>query len=100
MISIYNKSNRAIYSAYLRWWNESECCYDQEILEDVDTDLAKKWDPTIDMYVMTHYELKEWRHLWADEVCCARLGTASLLGRGDYQFECSMSHGVRWRCKA
>lgn len=52
MISIYNKSNRAIYGAYLRWWNESECCYDQDILEDVDTDLAKKWDPMTWMYVM------------------------------------------------
>lgn len=99
MINIYNKTNNQIYYAELRKWNDRRYRYGPDMFPKVDPVLSKKWDPTIDMYVMTHHELKEWRHLWADEVCCARLGTASLLGRGDYQFECSMSHGIKWRCK-
>lgn len=88
MISIYNKSNRAIYSAYLRWWNESECCYDQDILEDVDTDLAKKWDSTIDMYVMNQAELVAWEDFWIEEVSDAIVSRSDLLDEGDYNFCC------------
>ena len=88
MISIYNKSNRAIYSAYLRRWNESECCYDQDILEDVDTDLAKKWDSMIDMYVMNQAELVAWEDFWIEEVSDAIVGRSDLLDEGDYNFCC------------
>lgn len=88
MISIYNKSNRAIYSAYLRRWNESECCYDQDILEDVDTDLAKKWDSMIDMFVMNQAELVAWEDFWIEEVSDAIVGRSDLLDAGDYNFCC------------
>ena len=64
MITIYNKSNRSTYSAYLRRWNDTECCYDQDILEEIDTDLAKKWDSMIEMYVMDHNEVKGWCDFW------------------------------------
>lgn len=88
MISIYNKSNRAIYSAYLRLWNEEECCYDPDILEDVDTDLAKKWDPTIDMFVMDQEELDEWCDFWHTEAECAMIGCYDLFDEGEYVFFC------------
>lgn len=95
MITIYNKTNNQIYYAELRKWNDRRYHYGPDMFPKVDKDLSKKWDPTINMYVMEQFELKEWRNFWRYEVGCARLGIASLLDRGDYQFECSMSHGIK-----
>lgn len=94
MITIYNKTINQIYHAELKKWNDYGYRYAPDILREVDTDLSKKWDPMIDMYVMSQPELEEWRNFWRDEVGCARLGIASLLDRGDYQFDCSLDVGV------
>lgn len=88
MITIYNKSNRSTYSAYLRRWNDTECCYDQDILEEIDTDLAKKWDPMFGLYVMDQYELDYWMDFWNDEIENAKIGLSSLLDEGEYVFYC------------
>lgn len=88
MITIYNKSNRSTYSAYLRRWNDTECCYDQDILEEIDTDLAEKWDPMLGLYVMDQYELDYWMDFWNDEIENAKIGLSSLLDEGEYVFYC------------
>lgn len=88
MITIYNKSNNRIYLAELRMWNEGKEQYDPDILQEIDTDLAKKWDSMIDMYVMNQAELVAWEDFWIDEVSDAIVGRSDLLDAGDYNFCC------------
>ena len=88
MIYIYNKTNGSTYRAFLRWWNEKEFCLDPDILEDVDTGLAKKWDPTIGMFVMCQEELDDWEVFWRAEIEDAKIGLSCLLVEGDYVFIC------------
>lgn len=59
-MTIYNKTTRNIYNVSLRMWNEENEQYDPDILQDIDTDMAKKWDPMIDMYVLDQAELVAW----------------------------------------
>ena len=88
MISIYNKTKKCTYTAHLRKWNESESCFDPDILQEIDTDLAKKWDSMIEMYVMDHNEVKGWCDFWNYEVEEAACGNSDLLDDGEYVFFC------------
>ena len=87
-MTIYNKTNNAIYSANLRMWNDANEQYDPDILQEIDTDLIKKWDPMIDMFVMDQEELNEWRDFWHTETECAMIGRSDLLDEGEYVFFC------------
>ena len=87
-MTIYNKTTGNIYSAILRMWNEEQEQYDPDILQDIDTDMAKKWDPMFEMYVMDQAELDAWEDFWADEVSDAIEGRSDLLDGGDYIFIC------------
>jgi len=46
-MTIYNKTTGNIYNASIRMWNEENEQYDPDILQDIDTDMAKKWDPIV-----------------------------------------------------
>ena len=82
-MTIYNKTTGDIYNASLRMWNEDHEQYDPDILQDIDTDMAKKWDPMIEMYVMDQAELDAWEDFWDALVC-----RSDLLDEGDYLFIC------------
>ena len=86
MINIYNTKNKCVYKAELRMWNEENGQYDPDIFQDIDTDLMKKWDSTIDMYIMNQAELVAWKDFWIDEVSEAIVGRSDLLDSGDYYF--------------
>lgn len=88
MINIYNKTNKCVYKAELRMWNSENEQYDPDILQDIDTDLMKKWDSMIDMYVMDQAELIDWKNFWIEEVTEAIVGRSDLLDAGDYNFFC------------
>lgn len=88
MINIYNKTNKCVYNAELRIWNSENEQYDPDILQDIDTDLMKKWDSMIDMYVMDQAELIDWKNFWIEEVTEAIVGRSDLLDAGDYNFFC------------
>lgn len=87
-MTIYNKTTGNIYNASLRMWNEEHEQYDPDILQDIDTDMAKKWDPMIEMYVMDQSELVAWKNFLVDEVRDALVGRSDLLDKGDYLFIC------------
>ena len=84
MINIYNMTNKCVYKAELRMWNEENEQYDPDILQD----LMKKWDSMIDMYVMNQAELVAWEDFWIEEVSDAIVGRSDLLDEGDYNFCC------------
>lgn len=88
MINIYNKTNKCFYKDELRMWNSENEQYDPDILQDIDTDLMKKWDSMIDMYVMDQAELIDWKNFWIEEVTEAIVGRSDLLDAGDYNFFC------------
>lgn len=87
-MTIYNKTNGNIYNASLRMWNEANEQYDPDILQEIDTDMMKKWDPMIEMFVMNQAELVAWKDFWIDEVSDAIVGRSDLLDEGDYNFFC------------
>lgn len=87
MITIYNKANKSIYKAELRMWNEEFERYEPDILQEVDIDLAKQWDPMIGMYVMSNDELKSFTNFWKDEVRYAKKGISDLLDYAEYHFD-------------
>lgn len=85
-MTIYNKTTGDFYNAGIRMWNEENEQYDPDILQDIDTDMAKKWDPMIDMYVMDQAELDAWGDFWIAEVSDAFIGRSDLLDKGEYIF--------------
>ena len=87
-MTIYNKTTGDIYNASIRMWNEENDQYDPDILQDIDTDMAKKWDSMIDMYVMDQEELDAWVDFWAVEVSDAFVGRSDMLDKGEYIFLC------------
>lgn len=87
-MTIYNKSTGDIYNARLRMWNEEHEQYDPDILQDIDTDMAKKGDPMIEMYVMDQDDLDAWVDFWTAEVSDAFAGRSDLLDKGEYIFIC------------
>lgn len=88
MINIYNMTNKCVYKAELRMWNEENEQYDPDILQEIDIDLMKKWDSMINMFVMDQEELDAWRDFWIDEVSDAIVGRSDLLYYADYNFVC------------
>ena len=94
MITIYNKSNNRIYLAELRMWNGEKERYDPDILQEIDTDLLEKWDPMIDMFVMSQYDLDDWRDFWKDEIASAERGNSELLDYAEYHFFCLMTDWI------
>lgn len=87
-MTIYNKTTGAFYNASIRMWNEENDQYDPDILQEIDTDMAKKWDPMIDMYVMDQAELDAWGDFWISELSDAFVGRSDLLDKGEYIFTC------------
>lgn len=87
-MTIYNKTNNAIYNASLRMWNDANEQYDPDILQEIDTDLQEKWDSMIEMYVMDQDDLGEWRNFWNDEILLAERGVSDLLDKDEYIFIC------------
>lgn len=87
-MTIYNKTNKAIYNESLRMWNDANEYYDPDILQEIDTDLQEKWDSMIERYVMDQGELDEWRYFWNDEIVLAERCVSDLLDKGEYIFIC------------